>query len=158
VYLLYRRSFEELPAWSAERDQTLNAGVHFLILTQPIGYELDEAGGLRGVRTQRTRLGEPDSSDRRRPEPVPQSGSVLPVDLAVEAMGQGVPETLREALGEVRFTERGLVATTGETLETSLTDVWAGGDVVSGGTTAVQGVAEGMRAAREIDARLRGRK
>jgi glutamate synthase (NADPH/NADH) small chain len=82
---------------------------------------------------------------------------VLPVDLAVEAMGQGVPETLRAALGAVRFTERGLVATTGGTLETSLPNVWAGGDVVSGGTTAVQGVAEGMRAAREIDARLGGR-
>ncbi len=155
VYLLYRRSFEELPAWSAERDHTLNAGVHFLILTQPAGYETDEAGRLTGVRIQRTRLGDPDASGRRRPEPLPGTENLLPVDLAVEAMGQGVPETLREALAGVRFTDRGLVATKEGRLETSLAGVWAGGDVVSGGTTAVQGVAEGMRAADAIDARLR---
>ena len=67
VYVIYRRSFKEMPAWSAERDRAINEGVHFLILTQPIGYNSDN-GKLTGIKVCPTRLGEPDKSGRRRPE------------------------------------------------------------------------------------------
>jgi len=49
VYLVYRRSFAEMPAWPAERDEALSLGVHFLLLTQPLGYEFGDQGRLRGV-------------------------------------------------------------------------------------------------------------
>ena len=150
VYLVYRRSFSEMPAWPAEREKAVAEGVHMLILTQPLGYAVT-GERLTGLRICRTALGEPDESGRRRPEPLPGSESVLPVDLVVEAIGQVVPDAVHRALGELRFTRQGLLETRPGSFGTALPGVFAGGDLVNGGTTAVQGIAEGMRAAEEID-------
>lgn len=147
VYLVYRRSFAEMPAWPAERDEALNAGVHFLMLTQPMGYEFD-GDRLKGVRIARTVLGEPDSSGRRRPIVVPDSESLLAVDLVLEALGQGVPNGIENLIPGVELV-RGLVKTDGSG-RTSRARVYAGGDIVNGGATVVQAVAEGMRAAEAI--------
>jgi 2,4-dienoyl-CoA reductase (NADPH2) len=154
VFVVYRRSFAEMPAWPEEREGFLSRGGHLLILSQPLGYVTDAEGRLTGLRIARTELGEPDASGRRRPVVVPQSEWELAVDLVVEAIGQEVPATLRAALGGVEFTRSGRVATAAPSAATSLVGVFAAGDLVNGGTTAVQGVAEGMRAAREIDAML----
>ena len=83
--------------------------------------------------------------------PVEGSESVLNVGLAVEALGQGVSDALREALVGVAFNERGLIRTANRSSATSVEGVFAAGDLVNGGTTAVQGISEGMRAAEEID-------
>jgi NADPH-dependent glutamate synthase beta subunit-like oxidoreductase len=157
VYLLYRRSFAEMPAWPAERDRFVAAGCHALILTRPVGYETDRRGRITGVRIVRTELGEPDASGRRRPADVAGTESVLRVGLAIEAIGQEASEALRRALPGVDFTPDGLVATAGDSLATSAEGVWAAGDVLSGGATAVQSVAEGMRAADEMDRALGSR-
>jgi NADPH-dependent glutamate synthase beta subunit-like oxidoreductase/2,4-dienoyl-CoA reductase-like NADH-dependent reductase (Old Yellow Enzyme family) len=154
VSIVYRRSFAEMPAWPAERDQAIRAGVNFLILTQPLDYVLNEAGGLTGLKVIRTRLGPPGEDGRRTPEPIPGSEHVLPADLVIEAIGQQVDETLKQALTGLRFTSRGLLWTREGTLETSRPGVFAAGDIINGGTTVVQAVAEGARAAREIDAYL----
>ncbi|MGM0486467.1 MAG: FAD-dependent oxidoreductase [Planctomycetota bacterium] len=151
VYLVYRRSWTEMPAWPNERQKLLDSGTHVLVLTQPLGYEMDERGKLVGVRVARTELGEPDESGRRTPHVLPDTENVLPVDLVVEALGQGTPESLREALPGLAFTKRGLLATEPGSQATGLPGVFVGGDLVNGGTTAVQGIAEGMRAAEEID-------
>lgn len=148
VYLVYRRSFAEMPAWPAERDEALNLGVHFLMLTQPLGYESD-GDRLKGVRIARTVLGEPDASGRRRPVVVPNSESLLEVDLALEALGQGVPDEIAGLIPGVE-SARGLVKIDA-TGKTSRPKVYAGGDIVNGGATVVQAVAEGMRAAEGID-------
>jgi len=150
VYIVYRRSFAEMPAWPAERDQVLKLGCHLLILTQPMGYETDGSGKLTGLRVARTELAEPDDSGRRSPKVVPNTESVMAVDLVIEALGQAIPPQLREALGDVELTKHGLVATRPGSQATSVPRVYAGGDLVNGGTTAVQGIAEGMRAADEI--------
>jgi NADPH-dependent glutamate synthase beta subunit-like oxidoreductase len=153
VYLVYRRSFGEMPAWPKERDEALERGVHFMLLMQPVGYETDHDGDLTGLRVQRTELGAPDDSGRRRPVPVAGSESVLDVGLVVEALGQAVSDALREALESegVVFTERGLIETVNGSSATSVEGVFAAGDLVNGGTTAVQGISEGMQAAEEID-------
>ncbi|MBN1811566.1 MAG: FAD-dependent oxidoreductase [Anaerolineae bacterium] len=156
VYLVYRRSFGEMPAWPKERDALLESGVHLMLLTQPVGYETDRDGKLTGLRIQRTELGAPDESGRRRPVPVPSSESVLNVGLVIEALGQGVSDALREALAGVAFNERGLIETANGSSITSLEGVFAAGDLVNGGTTAVQGISEGMQAAEEIDRYLEG--
>ena len=157
VYLVYRRSFGEMPAWPKERDEALERGVHFMLLMQPTGYETDHDGELVGMRVQRTELGAPDDSGRRRPVPVEGSESVLDVGLVVEALGQGVSDALREALESygVVFTKRGLIETVNGSSATSVAGVFAAGDLVNGGTTAVQGISEGMRAAEEIDQYLK---
>jgi len=154
VALVYRRSFSEMPAWPKERDQAIKAGVHFLILTQPVDY-VSQDGRLTGMKVVRTRLGAPDESGRRTPEPIAGSEHVLTADLVVEAIGQRADPEVEKALTGVRFTESGLIWTREGTLETSRPGVFAAGDITNGGTTVVQAVAEGSRAARAIDLWLR---
>jgi NADPH-dependent glutamate synthase beta subunit-like oxidoreductase len=150
VYVVYRRSLAEMPAWPDERDQFIEMGGHLLILTQPLGYVTDGQRRLRGLRIARTTLGSPDASGRRAPQVVPDSESVLEVEMVIEALGQGLSGPLREAIDGLALTRHGLVATQPDSLATSLAGVYAGGDLVNGGTTAVRGIAEGMRAAEEI--------
>jgi glutamate synthase (NADPH/NADH) small chain len=156
VAIVYRRSFAEMPAWPEERDRAIRAGVHFLILTAPAGYVADSDGRLCGLKVVRTRLGAPDPDARRTPNPIPGSEHVIPADLVVEAIGQRIGVELREALPGVGITPGGLVHVCRETFETTRPGVFAAGDLVNGGTTVVQAVAEGTRAAQSIDRFLRG--
>ena len=156
VYVLYRRSFAEMPAWPSERDAALAEGIHFLILTQPLGYQADADRRLTGVRVARTRLGEPDDDGRRRPEVVSGTEHVIEAELAIEAIGQKAEAELRGVLPGVTFDQGGLVAIDPQTHATTRRGVYAGGDLVNGGTTAAQAIAEGYRAATAIDAYLRG--
>ncbi|MHC4495368.1 MAG: oxidoreductase [Planctomycetota bacterium] len=149
VFLIYRRSFKEMPAWSAERDRAVNEGVHFLILTQPIGFN-SIAGKLTGIRLCVTRLGEPDDSGRRRPEPVESSAYELDMDVVVEAIGQAPPKDIGRILPGVELSS-GLIQTAEGTAATSRQGVFAGGDLVRGASTVVAAVADGMKAAKEID-------
>ncbi len=158
VYVLYRRSFREMPAWKEEQDRFLNKGGHILLFAQPVGYTADAGGALKSVRLVRTQLGEPDQSGRRRPVPIPGSEFALDVELAIEAMGLGLAEDLGEALAGLPRSRHGLIEVDPETLATAMDGVYAGGDAVNGGSTAVQGIAEGMRAAASIDAFLRARR
>jgi NADPH-dependent glutamate synthase beta subunit-like oxidoreductase/2,4-dienoyl-CoA reductase-like NADH-dependent reductase (Old Yellow Enzyme family) len=149
VYVIYRRSFKEMPAWSAERDRAIDEGVHFLILTQPVGFNSTN-GKLTGIKVCPTKLGEPDKSGRRRPEPVESSSYVLDMDIVVEAIGQEPPENIGELLPGVELDD-GLIWTAKGTLATSRPGVYAGGDLVRGASTVVAAVADGMAAANEIN-------
>jgi NADPH-dependent glutamate synthase beta subunit-like oxidoreductase len=150
VYLVYRRSFAEMPAWAEERDRFLAAGGHLMILTQPLGYVTDSTGKVCGVRICRTALGEPDQGGRRAPVVVPDSEGVLGVNLVVEAIGQSLDLATRAALEGVELSRGGLVALRENSQGTSLSGVFAGGDIVNGGKTAVQAIADGMQAAEEM--------
>lgn len=154
VSIVYRRSFAEMPAWPNERDQAISAGVNFLILTQPLEYVSDAAGKVTGVKVVRTRLSEPGADGRRTPVEIAGSDHVLPATVVIEAIGQQAAEPLRAALPGIAFTGRGLVKTNSGSFETTRTGVFAAGDIVNGGTTVVQAVAEGTCAAKEIDAWL----
>jgi len=158
VYLVYRRSFAEMPAWPTERDSALAEGVHFLLLAAPLGYDVDSDGNLIGVRICRTELGEPDQSGRRQPRNLPKTESLLRVGMAIEAFGQGVAPEIRRQLAALDFTPDNLLDVHPETMAASLAGVFAGGDIVNGGATVVQSVVEGMRAAGAIDVYLRSAK
>jgi len=153
VYIIYRRSFKEMPAWSSERDRAMNEGVHFLILTQPLGFNSTD-GKLKSIKVCPTRLGEPDQSGRRRPEPIESSAYELDMDIVVEAIGQSSPEEISEILPGVEL-RNGLIRTKEGSLATSRAGVFAGGDLVRGASTVVAAVADGMKAAKEIDEFLR---
>ncbi len=155
VSIVYRRSFAEMPAWPEERDSAIRAGVNFLVLTQPVGFACDESGELTGLKVIRTHLGAPGPDGRRRPEPSPGSEHLIAGDFVIEAIGQLLDESLQQALAGVKFSKDGLISTAPGSLATSRAGVFAAGDAVNGGTTVVQAVSEGMRAAREIDAFLR---
>jgi glutamate synthase (NADPH/NADH) small chain len=130
----------------------LDSGAHMLLLTQPLGYESDAGGELKGLRIARTELGAPDSSGRRRPKVIPGTQSVLTADMVIEAIGQTMAPEVKTALSGIDLTPEGLVAVKGKgSFATSVERVFAAGDIVNGGTTAVQGVAEGLQAAAEMD-------
>ena len=150
VYVIYRRSYVQMPAWPSERQKALDLGVHFLMLQQPVGYAFDSSGTLVGVRIVRTRLGEPDASGRRSPQPMDGTEYLLPVDMVIEAIGQRASDSLQEALTGVEFS-RGLIKTKEGTHQTSRRGVYAGGDVINGGDTVARAVAHGYAAAGEID-------
>lgn len=153
VYLIYRRSFEEMPAWQAERNRALNEGIHFLLLTQVV--ELNSADGrLKGLKLCPTRLGDPDESGRRRPNAIESSAYDLEMDIVVEAIGQKAQNDLANILQGVEI-ENGLVKTKKGSYRTSRAMVFAGGDIVRGPSTVVSAVADGMKAAKEIDTFLR---
>jgi len=149
VYVIYRRSFKEMPAWGVERDRAIAAGVHFQILTQPLDY-ISRDGKLTGIKLCPTRLGEPDRSGRRSPQSLESSAYSLDMDVVVEAIGQTTPEGIEKILPGIEF-DHGLVRTKPGTFATSRAGGRAGGDLVRGPATVVAAVADGMKAAKEID-------
>jgi glutamate synthase (NADPH/NADH) small chain len=101
-----------------------------------------------------TRLGEPEASGRRRPEPQPDKAYELEMELVIESIGQEAPADLERMLPGVDLAG-GLIATLPGSARTSRPEVFAGGDLVRGASTVVAAVVDGMKAAKEIDAFLR---
>jgi len=125
-------------------------GVHPLPLTRPLGYETDEGGRCTGIRTCRIKPG--PGPDDRTPAPVPESECVLNVDLVIEAMGLEVADTLRQALDELPFSADGFLQTSGDSFNVpGFDNLYAVGALINGGASIAQCVAEGMRAAAEIN-------
>ncbi len=152
AYLVYRRSYAQMPAEEDERLAALRLGVHFLVLNQPVEYLADGKGGLKGIKLIRTRLGEPDGSGRRRPEPVKGSEWTLEAEVVVEAIGNRADSADWSAL--VKVDKAGLVIADGKTGRTSAKVVFAGGDIVRGPALVVEAVQDGKLAARAIRAAL----
>jgi NADPH-dependent glutamate synthase beta subunit-like oxidoreductase len=153
AYLVYRRSFAQMPAEEEERLAALRQGVHFLLLNQPVGYVAGPQGTLVGVELVRTRLGAPDSSGRRAPQEVKGTEWVLDAQVAVEAIGNRPDKADWSAL--VRTDKGGLVVVDPQTGRTSAQAVYAGGDAARGPGLVVEAVQDGKRAARAIVAALR---
>ena len=143
VYLVYRRSYSQMPAEADERLEALDEGVHFLLLNQPTGYARDARGGLTGVNLVKTRLSSgKDASGRRKPVDIPGSGWTLEAGACIEAVGNK-PEENSLSLGK-------LLSADPLTGKTSKAGIFAGGDIVRGPGTVVQAVADGKAAARAI--------
>jgi dihydropyrimidine dehydrogenase (NAD+) subunit PreT len=140
--LLYRRTEEEMPAYEHEVELARREGVEIRFLTSPIGFVGE--GRVEGVRCAQMRLGAPDESGRRRPEPVPGSELVIPVDTVVKAIGQQPREEFRSLLETVDDHGR-----------TSNFKIFAAGDAVNSGASVVQAVAEAKRAVVALDEALR---
>jgi glutamate synthase (NADPH/NADH) small chain len=157
VSIIYRRSYAEMPAWPAEREAAVELGIHLVTLTAPVEYTMDAEGRMIGLKVIRTRLGKPDEKGRHTPEPIPGTEYILPADLVVEAFGQVMDESLKKVLSDIRLTRHGLISINKSSFATSRTGVFAAGDVVNGGATVVQAVAEGSDAADAIDAYLAGK-
>jgi NADPH-dependent glutamate synthase beta subunit-like oxidoreductase len=150
VYLIYRRSFTQMPAEPDERIEAQEAGIHFLLLNQPVDYISDDQNRLAGVKLLRTRLGEPDASGRRRPETIEGSEWVLEADLVVEAIGNIAPADSPQWYPNVEVDGRRLVKVNPDTGQTSVAGIFAGGDIVSGPALVVTAVQDGKVAAKAI--------
>ena len=149
VYLVYRRSFAQMPAEEDERLAALRLGIHFLLLNQPVDYLTDSGGKVTGVKLIRTQLGDPDDSGRRRPMEIKGSEWVLNVDFVVEAIGQ-IPDKTVDWSSAVKVDKKGLIVADTETGKTSNGRIFAGGDIVRGPGLVVEAVQDGKLAARAI--------
>ncbi len=155
VYLIYRRSFSQMPAEEDEKLSALQAGIHFLLLTRPVDYVADEGGALKQVKLLRTELGEPDRSGRRAPLDLPGSEWLMDVDTVIEAIGQKAAAASPSWYPSIKLKEGNLVVTDGETGETSAKSIFAGGDIVRGPALIVEAIQDGKKAARTIMERLK---
>ena len=153
VLLVYRRSREEMPAISHEIDEAEVEGVKLHILSSPVKV-LESNGKVVGLRCIKMQLGEPDESGRRRPVPVPDSEFDLDVDSVIVAIGQAIDE--KDYFSELEYSRWGWIAADENTLQTSVSGVFAGGDCVTGPATVVEAVGSGKKAARSIAAFLEG--
>lgn len=150
VYLIYRRSREEMPAREEEIENAEEEGIQFRLLTNPVEC-LGENRNLRAVRCVQMELGEPDESGRRRPVPVPDSEFDLEVDILVVAIGQGPNPLVPRTTKGLETTKSGNIVVDGDTLITTLEGVFAGGDIVTGAATVILAMGAGRTAARSID-------
>jgi heterodisulfide reductase subunit A-like polyferredoxin len=154
VTVAYRRSRAEMPAHHVEAEDTEREGVAFELQVAPVEVVGDAGGAVSGLRCDRMRLGEPDASGRRRPEPIPGSQVVIPCDVIIAAIGMR-PDTSAFG-GQLPTNESGRLQADPATTQTPLAYVFAAGDAVHGPTDITRAVGEGRRAAHMIDRWLTG--
>ena len=150
VYLIYRRSYAQMPAEPDERVEALEAGVHFLLLNQPLDYVTDDQNRLTGLKLVRTRLGEPDDSGRRAPEKIAGSEWIMQAEVVIEAIGNVAAEKSPEWYPNVETDDNNLIQIDPETGKTAVAGIFAGGDIVRGPALVVQAVQDGKVAAAAI--------
>jgi len=150
VCIVYRRGLEELPARHEEVENAREEGVVFELLTNPVGFVGDSRGYLSRMECVKMRLGEPDSSGRRRPMPVEGSGFFLDVDNVVVAVGQSPNPIIQQTTVGLEVSRHGTIVVDEGTMAATLEGVYAGGDVVSGAATVISAMGAGRRAAKAI--------
>lgn len=151
VYIIYRRSEEEMPARREEVHHAKEEGIIFKLLNNPTRILGTEDGWVKGIECVKMELGEPDKSGRRRPVTVKGSEHIVDVDTVVIAIGQ-TPNPLIKSTTEGLKTEAwGGIVVEEETGLTSLTGVYAGGDAVTGAATVILAMGAGKKAAKAID-------
>lgn len=149
VYIVYRRSEEEMPARAEELEHAKEEGVVFRLLTSPVAILGDDRGWVKGMECIRMELGEPDASGRRRPVPVPDSNYILDVDTVVMAIGQGPNPLVQQTTPGLEVDKRGNIVAD-EYGRTSKPGVFAGGDIVTGAATVILAMGAGKKAAVSI--------
>ncbi|MGB9793321.1 MAG: FAD-dependent oxidoreductase, partial [Thermacetogeniaceae bacterium] len=158
VWIVYRRSEEEMPARIEEVARAREEGVRFSLLTAPVRILGDGSGWVRSMVCRRFELGEPDESGRRSPVPIPGSEHEMEVDTVIMAIGQGPNPLIPQTTPGLKVNRRGNIVVDEETCRTSREGVFAGGDIVTGAATVIQAMGAGKRAARAIHEYLQKRR
>ena len=156
VYVLYRRSFEEIPARQEEVQHAQEEQIRFQTLTNPVEILGSDDGNVTGVRCIRMELGEPDATGRRRPVPVPDSDFVIDADCVIMAIGTSPNPLIKSTTGGLDVNARGGIVAD-ENGCTSRDGVFAGGDTVTGAATVIKAMGAGKIAAKSIDAYIQNR-
>ncbi len=157
VYIVYRRSEEELPARHEEVEHAKEEGIIFKLLTNPVEILADEHRFVSGMKCVEMELGEPDESGRRRPIEKKGSEFVLEVDSIIMAIGTS-PNPLIKSTTQGLDTQRwGGIIVDEATGATSRKGVYAGGDAVTGAATVILAMGAGKTAAKAIDEYIQGK-
>lgn len=149
VWLVYRRSEEEMPARREEIHHAKEEGIEFALLTNPVAIHGTDKGWVAGLECVKMALGEPDASGRRKPEAVEGSNFVLPADTVIMAIGNTPNPLIPKTTPGLILTKKGTIAADDHGL-TSREGVYAGGDIVTGAATVISAMGAGKRAAKAI--------
>jgi glutamate synthase (NADPH/NADH) small chain len=158
VYIIYRRSMEELPARREEVEHAMEEGIDFRLLNNPVeilGYQNPEDsrdpknGFVTGIKCLKMKLGEPDERGRRRPIPIEGSEFVLDVDTVIISIGTTPNPLIKDTTQGLEVNSRGGIIVTEDGL-TSRENVFAGGDAVTGAATVISAMGAGKTAAAAI--------
>lgn len=157
VYILYRRSIEEMPARREEVEHAQEEGIIFKTLSNPVEILGDENDFVNGIKCIKMELGEPDESGRRRPVEIRDSEYVLDVETVVMSIGTLPNPLIRSTTEGLKTDRRGCIITEGESGLTTREGVYAGGDAVTGAATVILAMGAGKNAAKAIDEYLKNK-
>ena len=149
VTLVYRRSEAEMPARLEEVKHAKEEGINFLTLHNPIEYKADENGAVCAAILQVMELGEPDASGRRSPVPVEGKTVTLPVDQVIVAIGVSPNPLVPKSIEGLELGRKNTIAVN-EQMQSSRSDIYAGGDIVRGGATVILAMGDGRKAAQNM--------
>jgi homotetrameric NADPH-dependent glutamate synthase len=147
VTVVYRRSRRESPARAEELEHAIEEGIEFLWLNSPVEIIGNETGWVTGMRVQKMELGEPDSSGRRSPVPVPGSEYLIDVDTVIYALGTTANPIISQTTPGLKTNKWGYIQAEEQSGMTSIPGVFAGGDIVTGAATVILAMGAGRRAA-----------
>lgn len=157
VYIVYRRSENELPARAEEIEHAKEEGIIFRTLTNPVELLGDENGFVNGMKCVSMELGEPDESGRCRPIVKDNSEHIIDVDCVIMSIGTSPNPLIRNTTEGLETDRRGCIVTRDESGLTSREGVYAGGDAVTGAATVILAMGAGKSAAQAIDEYLSGK-
>jgi len=155
--IVYRRSVEEMPARVEEIKHAKEEGIEFLNLHNPVEYFADGQGRVNRMKLQRMELGEPDASGRRRPIPVEGSEYEIEVDMVVVSVGVSPNPLIPASMKHLKVTSWGTIQVDPDTMQSSVPEMFAGGDIVRGGATVILAMGDGRKAAAAMDRFLSNR-
>ena len=156
VYIVYRRSMDEIPARAEEIHHAIEEGIDFQLLKNPVAVIGDENGYVTGLECVEMELGEPDASGRRRPVARPGSNFVLEVDCVIMAIGTKLNKLILETTEDLAANDRGGIGTDAGAA-TNRPGIFAGGDAVTGAATVILAMGAGKTAAASIDEYLQNK-
>jgi len=151
VYIVYRRSLDELPARKEEVEHAMEEGINFRLLTNPVEILGDENGFVRGIRCLEMELGEPDERGRRRPVPRENSEFEIECDCVIMSIGTSPNPLIKSTTSGLDTNSRGGIIVEEATGKTTKEAVYAGGDAVTGAATVILAMGAGKTAASAID-------
>lgn len=148
--IIYRRSLQEMPARNEEIKHAQEEGIEFLNLNNPLEYYADSNGRVNKMKVQKMELGEPDSSGRRRPVPIEGSEYEIDVDMVVVSVGVSPNPLIPQAIPGLDISRWGTINVNKESMQSTIPEIFAGGDIVRGGATVILAMGDGRTGAQGI--------
>jgi glutamate synthase (NADPH/NADH) small chain len=148
--IIYRRSFTEMPARKEEIRHAQEEGIEFLNLHSPIEYFADERGHVNRIKLQRMELSDPDASGRRKPLPIPDSEYIIEADMVIVSVGVSPNPLIPQSLPDLHISKWGTIQVDENKMESNISGMFAGGDIVRGGATVILAMGDGRKAAMGI--------
>ena len=154
--IIYRRSEEEMPARVEEVKHAKEEGIEFMTLHNPIEYTGNEKGRVTAMRLQKMELGEPDASGRRKPVAVEGATEEIPVDVVIVSVGVSPNPLIPSEFKGLEISKWGTIIVNQDTMQSAISNIYAGGDIVRGGATVILAMGDGRKAAAAMHQFLAG--